>query len=102
MVRAARDALAAWQADYVVQRPEGGETFGDVALRTWQAMADLQRLPAEARVAVVAHGGSIRAVLSRLLDMPLRAAFRLQVDHGSVTHVRLTSRRPELHVLNRR
>lgn len=97
-----RQELADWQADYVVRRPAGGETFGEVALRTWRAMDRVRRLGPDAVVVVVAHGGSIRAAISQLLDMPLRAAFRLQVDHGSVTHVRLTPRRPELHVLNRR
>jgi alpha-ribazole phosphatase len=96
-----RSTVDAWLADYVVNRPAGGETFGEVAFRTWKAMAALGALPPDARVAVVAHGGSIRAALAQVLQMPLRAAFRLQVDHGSVTHVRLSERRPELHVMNR-
>lgn len=96
-----RSSVDAWLADYVLNRPEGGETFGEVAFRTWKAMDAVAALPTDARVAVVAHGGSIRAVLAHVLQMPLRAAFRLQVDHGSVTHVRITARRPELHVMNR-
>jgi alpha-ribazole phosphatase len=93
-----------WGDNYVHLRPPGGENFGDVALRVWKALSDVRELGREGNVgpiAVVAHGGSIRAALANLLSMPLTAAFRLQIDYGSVTHVRITSWRTELHVMNR-
>jgi alpha-ribazole phosphatase len=92
--------VTAWGNNYVHMRPPQGENFGDVALRVWKAIGAVREL-GDGPLAIVAHGGSIRAALAHLLSIPLTAAFRLQIDYGSVTHVRITSWRTELHVMNR-
>lgn len=89
--------LAAWMADWVrVAAPEG-ESFSDVVarVRAWAA-----ELPAEGTAAVVAHAGSIRALLMSLLDLPLDAAFRLRVDHGRVSGLKIEEHGCELLFLN--
>jgi len=78
---------APWMADYVTLAPPGGETFGAVQHR---AAAFLTELPVifpeeEAPVLVFTHGGTIRALVSHCLEIPLRNAFQLHIDFASVT-----------------
>ena len=89
--------LAAWMSEWVAVRAPGGESFGDVAARV---SAWAGELPREGSTLVVAHAGSIRALLCTLLQLPLEAAFRLRVDHARVSAVRVGSRENELLFLN--
>ncbi|RZK16390.1 MAG: hypothetical protein EOO56_20045, partial [Hymenobacter sp.] len=45
-------------------------------------------------------GGTIRALVCYCLEMPLRNAFRLQIDYASVTRIRLEHGRWQLVGLN--
>lgn len=89
--------LAAWMAAWVSVPAPGGQSFADVAARVsaWAA-----ELPRSGSAAVVAHAGSIRALLCTLLQLPLDAAFRLRVDHGRVSAVRMGAHGSELLFLN--
>lgn len=89
--------LAAWMAAWVTVAAPGGESFADVAarVRAWAA-----EMPRGGTAAVVAHAGSIRALLCTLLELPLDAAFRLRIDHGRVSGVRMGSHGCELLFLN--
>jgi hypothetical protein len=49
---------------------------------------------------VVAHAGSIRAILCRLLRVPLEDAFGFEVGHARVTAVDLAGKVPRLVVTN--
>jgi broad specificity phosphatase PhoE len=89
--------LAEWMAAWVSVAAPGGESFADVAARVSAWAGELPR--AESAL-VVAHAGSIRALLCTLLELPLEAAFRLRVDHARVSAVRLGSRQCELLFLN--
>jgi alpha-ribazole phosphatase len=95
--RADGGRLAEWMAAWVGVRAPGGESFADVAARVSEWAGELPR--AEPTL-VVAHAGSIRALLCTLLQLPLDAAFRLRVDHARVSAVRLGSRECELLFLN--
>lgn len=67
-----REALAA-------RRPEGGESFMDMAARTLPALMDLAaRARREGPVAVIAHAGTARAALGLALGAPaLGLAFEI-------------------------
>jgi broad specificity phosphatase PhoE len=83
-------ALGAWMARWHEVAVPGGEGFPDVRARVagwlgaWHA-----RAPDGATGVVVAHAGSIRALLCHALGLPLDAAFRLRVDHLRVSTLRL-------------
>lgn len=95
--RADGGRLAAWMSEWVSIPAPGGESYADVAARvsSWAG-----ELPRQESTLVVAHAGSIRALLCTLLELPLDAAFRLRVDHARVSAVRLGSRQSELLFLN--
>jgi len=58
------------------------------------------RLPGK-NVAVVTHGGVIRAMLADALNMPLKGLFRLVIDHASVTQITLSDSVPRIQFVNR-
>ncbi len=65
------DALARWAAD--VRMPAGvtGETRLEVADRTVAAIErGLARIPGDGVLVVVTHGGSARAAIGRMLELP--------------------------------
>lgn len=91
------ERLMAWMGDWVNARAPDGESFTDVATR---AEAFARDLPRDRDAVVVAHAGSIRALLCTLLALPLDAAFRFRIDHARVSAVKLGSRGAELLFLN--
>ena len=95
------DRLDAWGAAWsTVPAPEG-ESFAAVAERVgawWEE--ERSSLDAGDRVAVVAHAGSLRALLCHLLELPLDRAFQFRMDYARVTALSLDGPRPELRLLN--
>jgi alpha-ribazole phosphatase len=76
-----------WMADYVTLAPPEGETFRAVQERAAAFLAELTTAPPEAATPrlVFSHGGTIRALVSACLELPLRNAFRLRIDYASLT-----------------
>jgi alpha-ribazole phosphatase len=93
-----QQALEGWMKDYEhVRPPDGdlhiGESLSDLGVRVSNAISDAMQSSAHdeaARILIVCHGAVIRTALAQFLDMPLRHAFRLEVEKGSVS--RLTFR----------
>jgi glucosyl-3-phosphoglycerate phosphatase len=64
------DDYAAWRLGTDIRRG-GGETHDEVAQRATPAVTDhLQTLPAEKVLVVVTHGGTAKALLGSLLQLP--------------------------------
>ena len=79
--------LSAWMQDWVHIAPPGGESFETLAARAIGCYHDLGD-----DTLVVAHAGSIRAILCHTNAAPLARAFDFTVDHAQLH--RVTSRSP--------
>ncbi len=92
-----------WMADYVTLAPPQGETFGGVQDRAVAFLAELAAASTakEEPVLVFSHGGTIRALVSYCLEIPLRNAFQLRIDYASVTTLEHQHGRWNLLGLNR-
>lgn len=73
----------AWFADYVNIRTPGGESFRDLINRTASFLHELKQQQT-GRVAVVAHGGILRALYCLLNQIAPGDVFRQQVDYGDM------------------
>lgn len=82
-----RSEIDAWAADVMDYAAPGGESARQLLLRVEDFLNDLTLLPQQ-RIAIVAHGGSIRAMLALLADIPLEQALNWQIDYGAVTATR--------------
>ncbi|MBC7644450.1 MAG: histidine phosphatase family protein [Thermoleophilia bacterium] len=66
----------------------GGESYADHELRAERAAERLRRLPAGSTAVVVTHGGTIRALLLALLELPHQHRWKFSgIGHTLVTHL---------------
>lgn len=73
--------LEPWMADFVHQAPPAGESLRQLADRVEAFWQELAFLAAE-RIYLIAHGGSIRALLCVATLTPLEKAFDWKIDCG--------------------
>ncbi|MEQ1629906.1 MAG: alpha-ribazole phosphatase [Gallionella sp.] len=81
-----RNEIDAWAADIMGYAPTGGESAHQVMLRVEEFLRDLAQLP-QRNIALVAHGGTIRAILAQLAKVPMTDTLRWQIDYGAVISV---------------
>jgi alpha-ribazole phosphatase/probable phosphoglycerate mutase len=99
----ARPALyRAWMERPTAVRFPGGEGYPDLRERVVAALGEIRARHAGATVAVVAHGGVVRAALADALAMPDEAIFRLAVDYCSVSVVDWLDGTPVVRLVNGR
>lgn len=84
----ARSEIDAWSADILHYTPPNGESVQQMMWRVQSLMQDLAQLPQQ-HIALVAHGGSIRAVLAQLASIPLSDTLKWQIEYGAVISTRL-------------
>jgi alpha-ribazole phosphatase len=83
----ARDEIDAWAADVLGYAPPGGESTRQLLLRAGSFLAALAQLP-QRHIAIVAHGGSIRAMLALLAEVPLTQTLDWRIEYGTVISLR--------------
>lgn len=88
----ARNEVDAWAADVMNYAPPGGESAQQVMQRVQGFLRDLAQLP-QRHIALVAHGGSIRAMLAQIANMPLTDTLNWQMEYGAVICVKVTKER---------
>jgi len=74
-----------WWANPETTRVPGGENLAELAERSTGATKKLIEDYPDHRVAVVAHGGTIRSVVARALGLDLNSYWRLRQDNASIT-----------------
>lgn len=79
------DAFAAWMASVGEFPFPEGESVGDLAARAWPAFESLADAHPGAAIAVVAHGGTNRAVLCRALGVPFDRLLSFGQDYAAMT-----------------
>lgn len=78
-----RNAIDAWAADPLGFRPPGGERVMEMAERAWRALDDaLASSPGP--LAIVAHGGPLRAIVGRLAGIPPEAWCQRAIATGEL------------------
>lgn len=82
-----RNEIDAWAADVMNYAPPGGESAQQLMLRIQEFMHDLARLP-QRHIALVAHGGSLRALLALIANVPLTNTLDWSMEYGAVICVR--------------
>ncbi len=96
-----RDVFDVWAHNYAHIAPPNGETFSQMQARVLEFLAEVQSLHVGGNIAVVTHGGVIRALIAHVLNMPLKGLFRFHIDHGSVTQLEFGGSVPKIHFVNR-
>jgi broad specificity phosphatase PhoE len=76
-----------WFQDPAQTPPPEGETLGAFYSRVGQAWEHILQTSGIEPVAVFAHGGTLRAILSLVLDLRYDQTNRIQVDTASVSRL---------------
>ena len=102
-----RDAAAKWpELDELMRRDmgkvtfPGGESVRDMQERAWRSMFELAERHGDATVLAVSHSYTIRALVCRVLDLPLSRFESYDLDTVSLTTVNVGPRGARLVALN--
>lgn len=82
------EALARFWRDPVAYPIPQGESVVDFDQRIGRAWAALWQRYQGRHVLLIAHGGVIRMILRRLLEMPLQSLWRIEVPYAAVSRIR--------------
>lgn len=78
-----------WASDLMGYVPTGGESVQQLMKRVQHFFREVTQLP-HPHIALVAHGGSIRALLALLADIPVGDTLNWQIDYGAVIAVKIS------------
>lgn len=81
--------LNTWMQDFVNVKVPSGENFIDLYSRIC-AFADELTSYSHKTVAIVTHAGAIRSFVAKVLEIPLRNAFKIPVAYSSVTKLTIS------------
>lgn len=95
-----RDSFDAWAHNYAELSPPKGETFSQLQSRGVAFLAEMLPQFSNGHIAVITHGGMIRALLAHALNMPLKGLFRFNIDYGSVTQLDFGQAIPKIQFVN--
>lgn len=96
-----REVFDVWAQDYANLSPPKGESFSTLYARCAEFIEEVSSHSQGKNIAVITHGGVIRAMLANALNMPLKGLFRIVVDYGSVTQISFGDAVPRVHFVNR-
>jgi alpha-ribazole phosphatase len=94
------DAFSAWLGRIEEFPFPEGESVRDLAARAWPAVETIVRTHPAGRVAIVAHGGTNRAILCRALGLPLERLLSFGQDYGALSLLEWTGAQWQLRLLN--
>lgn len=95
-----REYFDVWSKDYANLAPPNGETFSALQARGVEFLDEIKQKHANSHVAVVSHGGMIRAILAHTLNIPLKSLFRFTVDYASTTTFDFSHEIPKVNYVN--
>lgn len=83
-----RGEIDAWAADILGYIPPGGESAQQLMRRVEGMLHDIAQMP-QRDIAIVAHAGSIRALLALLAEIPLAHTLAWEIEFGGVIGARI-------------
>jgi alpha-ribazole phosphatase len=75
-----------WREDFLFARAPGGESHMDLYRRVEKFWDQLLQENHHSSL-VVTHGGVIKSLLSKILDMPLRKSYALKIHYGELIYI---------------
>lgn len=78
------EAFEWWKKDMANFRPEGGESLAELQARVREFFEEIKERPEDV-IAVVAHGGVIRAFMVELMGVPFDSFWKFELSPASMT-----------------
>jgi alpha-ribazole phosphatase len=96
-----KEALDYWVEDFVSRQVPGGESYQQMCDRVMGFFNELVKKGETEDVILVSHGGTIRAILANILEMPLMNLFRINIDFGGVVKLSEKEGKIKIDYINR-
>jgi len=77
-----------WKEDFLFARAPAGESHMDLYQRVEKFWDQLNQKNHHSSL-VVTHGGVIKSLLSKILDMPLRKSYALKIHYGELIYIHM-------------
>ena len=81
-----QESLQPWMDDFVNEAPPEGESYVQLKERAMECFNDITTKNHKS-VAIVCHGGVIRALLATILNIELKDSFQIKIPYGHVVHL---------------
>lgn len=94
------ESLEQWQTSYREFAPPRGETFPEMEARVRDAFQDIQSSHPEGLICLVAHGGPLQVLLSKLLGLPAEQFWQFHLSTGSISRISIFPEGAILNLLN--
>lgn len=88
------ESLRRFYADPLANPPEGAEALEVFRARVVACWNEIQARHRDRHVLIIGHAGTIRAVVSHVLEVPLHAMFRIAVANAARVRIRGGGERP--------
>ena len=75
-----------WANNFVNTSPPSGESFLELKTRAIESFLEIINKKS-GKILIITHSGIIRAILSEILNFPLKRAFILNIDFSSITKI---------------
>lgn len=90
-----------WMENYVSQAPPKGESYIQLKTRVVEIFKGIISQN-RSSTGIVTHAGPIRAILSHVLNLPLKDTFTLKIDYGSITKISLVEGQFSVDYINKK
>jgi len=87
--------------DFVCREVPGGESYQQLSDRVIGFINDLIQKTESKDIILVSHGGTIRALLAHVLEMPLVNLFKINIDFGGVVKLFVKDGKLKIDFINR-
>ena len=95
-----QESLDYWVENFVERSAPNGESFRDLYNRQLSFLDEIKETKDE-NIIIVGHGGSLRAMIAHVIDMPLANLFSLNIDFGGVSALTLNDSKMKVAFVNR-
>ncbi len=92
--------LNAWMSDFVNVKVPNGESFRELISRVEGFLTEVLKSNMT-KVCIVSHAGVIRAILGHFLELDPKDFFKLNIDYGGLSLVKITNGVANLKFVNR-
>ncbi|WP_406683132.1 alpha-ribazole phosphatase [Seonamhaeicola sp. MEBiC1930] len=73
-----------WMKDFVNVQTPNGESYTQLASRVFSLAEEVIASKEFKKVIIVSHAGPIRAILAKILNIPLKNSFKIKIEYGDV------------------
>ncbi|MFI1743709.1 alpha-ribazole phosphatase [Thalassobellus sediminis] len=77
-----------WMEDFVNVAVPNGESYIQLASRVHAFFEEITHSESNQDLIIISHAGPIRAILAKLLKLPLKDSFNIKINYGDIFHLK--------------